>query len=82
MVLKAGQQTKHPFQIMALGVEDYPPRFTVASGFATSLRAGDLVFFTSSANDFGPLWAKTWRVAKVEKHTEDTKKVYVEEIGR
>ena len=81
-MLKAGQTPKsHPrFEVAALGVEEYPPRFLVAAAFANTLKEGDVVDFFTYGDNTSPLWAKTWRVAKVVKHTEDTRMVYVVEV--
>jgi len=78
-MLKAGQRPKHPMQVMAVGVEEYPVRFTVARAFADKLEVGDLVAFLGHPRERSSLWAKTWRVVRVDKHTDDTRKVYVVE---
>lgn len=82
MMLKSG--TNRPMEIVALGVEQHPPRFTVAQAFADNLRIGDLVRFKPVESECLVslhLWSQVWRVSSVEgkgKRT-DVRKVYVTE---
>ena len=69
-----------PMKVVAVGVEDYPPRFTVARPFADNLRPSDVVTFKPHKSEASPLWSKTWRIVRVEKHMDDTKKIYVAEV--